>query len=54
MTQAGVKRREHLLANKESISPRFCRNSPTQFCICKSLDDCSVIECSEGSKIKEI
>lgn len=49
MTQQGEMRKRNLIANKETIKPRFCRNSPTQFCICKSLDDCSVIECLEGS-----
>ncbi len=49
MSPAGKARREHILGNKDLLKPRYCKKSSTKYCICKNLQDCSVIECGEGA-----
>ena len=51
MSPQALKQKEQMLNNKETIKPRMCKYSSTGWCICKTVLECAILDCSEGACI---
>ena len=47
MSPAGEAKRRYLMANKQFIKPRRCRNSATGWGICKDVKECATLDCGD-------